>query len=332
MERVYVLCCLVSIVVCYGIMASTAMAADTKGTIPLLSNLTLDRSFRGHWAMLKVDKNATSNETVTPFGSPEGGFYITKLKQYPAATSVGSNDTSKVSCDLIQAEVVVRDGVYVTDHASNVVVYGIFVPAYRTLLLYSSFLKMDSSRVSHTIDLPAIGDALYATTQVVETTRNASLPASSTPPVSSSPAEKLLMFFDKYVHGQFLTEAAKKKTKNNKNKCPLLIAMKVTIDNTTSPERKSALTPEDIEREIRETQEFGGPISSVVLVGLLNSLGGCSFYAAVIARYIISEMEDRSAVLYIVVAIFMGIFDLLVFRAQQNATARSQSVCSSPVE
>ena len=290
-------------------------AADT---LPILTNLTLERSFRGVWhARQERPQNATGVGR-SPLTAAEGTFFLMKLRQFANRTHVGGRAGTRAACDLVQAELVLRDGHFVGDHAANADVYGVFVPAHRALLLYTAFLRMKGNRVSRTLDMAALGDALAAAQARAE---------NSLARGEGGETGDLGAFMERFVRGDFLTKQAQQKLADAKNKCPLLLAMQLSLDGTTDGKMRQGMTAEDAERAAQDTKLYGGPRDAVLLSGLMRGLSTCNLDTTVQARYLSPLKQDRATTLYVWLLLVVTVTDIMVFRMQYSATSSSQSVC-----
>ena len=296
--------------------------------LPIMTNLTLERSFRGVWRPRQVQPQNASGVARSPLTAAEGTFFLMKLRQYPNQTHVGSSTDTRVACDLVQAELVLRDGNYIGGQSANVDVYGVFVPAYHALLLYTGYLRMRGNRVSHTLNMAVLGDALAAarlqTGSGTETKTEDSLALSQGTVAETGPFHT---FMEQFVHGDFLTKQAQEKLAAAKNKCPLLLAMQLSLDtNVDRKKKKQGTTADDAEREAQDTKLYGGPRDAVLLSGLMCGLT-CDLDTAIQARYLSPLDQERATTLYVWLLLTATVVDITVFRMQYSATSSSQAVC-----
>lgn len=332
MARIRLLCTTAAVV--WVLWCGAAVCADGTGTspdaqamLPIMTNLTLERSFRGVWRPRVVQPQRASGTPHSPLTAAEGTFFLMKLKQYPNQTHVGSSASTRVACDLVKAELVLRDGNYIGDQSANLDVYGVFVPSYHALLLYTGYLRMKGNRVSHTLDMGTLGDGLAATR--LRAGSRAETLAEGSPAVSQGTVAEtgpFHTFMEQFVHGDFLTKQAQEKLAAAKNKCPLLLAMQLSLDTTVDGKKRQGVTPEGVEREAQDTKLYGGPRDAVLLSGLMRGQT-CDLDTAIQARYLSPLDQERATTLYVWLILVVTAIDITVFRMQYSATSSSQAVC-----
>ena len=329
MTRIRLLCATIASVMwaswCWTAACAGGTSPEAQATLPIMTNLTLERSFRGVWRPRQAQPQNANGAQAGALTAEEGTFFLMKLKQYPNQTHVGSQPSTRAACDLVKAELVLRDGHYIGDQSANLDVYGVFVPSYHTLLLYTGFLRMKSNRVSHTLDLAMIGDALAATRP--DAGKGAEDPRTNSQGTAAE-TELFRGFMEQFVQGNFLTNQAREKLAAAKNKCPLLLVMKLSLDHTVDEKKKQGITAEGAERQAHDTKVYGAPRDAVLLSGLMRELT-CDLDTSIQARYISPLEQKRVTTLYVGLLLTATLIDFIVFRMQYSTTSSSQAVCST---
>ena len=323
--------CSALVALCAALLAAPqgAHAAKTKPIIPALRNLTLHTMFRGEWVVRDKEanstqattppppttitttgSNATANTPASPLSTNEGLLFLHKIEQQRDAATVGSS-----KCDLIEAELVLRNGRFLGGRSYLAKMYGLFDPIEGLLLLYSSYLAASSNRVSQTLAFDPLGkllDALH------------SLPDGS----GKSKAKAALV--EEFVDGTLLTKEMKEKVKGAANsKCPLLMALQLSLNSRAviSFDNPQPKNDAEIEHNNHETEEFGAPLSHVLLSGVVVGQGHCQLNISVNARYVSTEEEELLTAIFAALTLVLCTVDLVVFFMQVAATSSSQAVC-----
>lgn len=310
-----------------GAHAAAAAAATKSPIIPAMRNLTLLNMFRGEWAVRDKEANSTqqttppttttagsnataANKTASPLSTSEGLLFLHKIEQQRDAAKVGSS-----KCDLIEAELVLRNGRFLGGRSYSAKMYGLFDPEDGLLLLYSSYLATSSNRVSHTLAFGPLGQSLDALH---------SLPAGD----KKDKAKDALV--ETFVNGTLLTQEMSEKVRAaGKNKCPLLMAMQLSLNSRAVISFDNTQPKNDAEREhnLHEIQEYGAPLSHVLLSGVLVGQGQCQLNISVNARYVSTEEEELLTAIFSALTLVVCTIDLSVFFMQMTATSSSQAVC-----